>query len=48
MSPEAVGVHSNWGFSSDALCNGEGSMEQDWVWLGPTGVGVIGGHYKVV
>ena len=48
MSPKAVGVHSDWGFSGDALCDRERSMEQDRVWLGPTGVEVIGGHYEVV
>ena len=48
MSPKAMGVHSDLGFSGDALCDGGRSMEQDRVRLGLTGVGVVGGHYEVV
>ena len=48
MSPKAMGVHSNWSFSGDALCDGGRSMEWDQVWSETTGVGVIGGHYEVV
>ena len=47
MSPKAMGVLSDWGFCGDALCNGERSMEQDRVWLGPTSVRVVGGHDAV-
>ena len=47
MSPEAMGVHSDWGFSRDALCDGGWSMEQDRVWLGLTSVAVIGGNDAV-
>ena len=43
MSPQAVGVHYNWGFSGNAHCDWERPMECDWVWSGLTNVGVIGG-----
>jgi len=42
-----MGVCSNWGFWVDALCDGERSMEQDWVWSGLTSVGVVGEHNAV-
>jgi len=47
MSPKAVGVHSNWGFSVDALCNG--GMFMEWDQVHEVGSGVVradqcGGH----
>jgi len=47
MLLEAVGVCSNWGFHGSTLCNRGRSMEWDQVWLEPTSVGVVGGHYEV-
>ena len=47
MSPKAMGVCSDWGFSGNAQCDGERSMECDWVWLGLTSMGDIGGHDEV-
>ena len=47
MLPEAVGLHSDLDFSGDTLCDGERSMGQDQVWLGPTSVGAIEGHDAV-
>ena len=43
MSPKAVGVCSNLGFSGDTLCDGGRSMERDRVWSGLTRVRVVGG-----
>jgi len=48
MSPKAVGVHSDWGFLVDALCDRGRFMERDRVWSGLTNVGVIGWHNEVV
>jgi len=42
MSPKAMGVHFDWGFSGDALCDEERSMEWDQVWSWPTSARVIG------
>jgi len=47
MLPKAVGVHSDWGFHGGTLHDQGGCMEQDWVWSGPTSVGVVGGSYEV-
>jgi len=47
MSPKAMGEHSDLGFHVDALCNGGRFMEWDWMWSGPTSVGVIGWHDEV-
>jgi len=47
MSPKAMGVRSNWGFCSDALCDRERSMEQDWVRSGTTSMGFVGEHDAV-
>ena len=47
MSTKAMGVHSDWGFCGDALCDGERTMEWDWVWSGLTSVGDVGGSYEV-
>jgi len=46
MSPKAVWVCSDWSFS-DTQCDWERPIEHDWVWLGLTSVGVIGGHNEV-
>jgi len=47
MSTKAVGVHSNWGSSGDALCDGGGSMEHNRVWSGLTKVGDMSGYDAV-
>jgi len=43
MLPKAMEVHSDLDFSGDTLCDGEMSMGRDWVWLGLTRVGAVGG-----
>ena len=43
MLPKAMGVPSYLSHSRDALGDGERSMEQEQVWLGPTSAGVVGG-----
>ena len=47
MLLKATGVHSNWGFHGSTLHDRGRSMEWDWVWLDPTGVGVVGRQYEV-
>ena len=47
MLPEAVGVHSDWGFHGGISCDRGRSIEWDWVWSEPTCVGVVGRQYEV-
>jgi len=47
MSPKAMGVHSDWGFSCNTQCDWERPMESGQVWSGLTSIGVIGGYDEV-
>jgi len=46
MLPNAMGVRSDLGLSGDTLCDGGGPWSGSGV-VGPTSVGVIGGHNAV-